>query len=143
VARREALETIGFLDEEYFFGPDDIDWTVRLRRQVGRVVLLPKLSLIHLGGVTTGAIYYAILPTVYSGCYTFFRRYHGAGAEWGARLILGIGLSAVLAAGWALAWAVGRSDRARVLMRARWNCVRFAFSRLPSPEVFAQLRQGA
>jgi GT2 family glycosyltransferase len=143
VARREAIESIGFLDELYFFGPDDIDWTVRLRRQAGRVVLLPHLSLIHLCGVTTGAVYHAILPTVYAGCYTFFRRYHGPGAEWGARLILGVGLSAVLAAGWGAAWAFSRSDRAGVLMRARWNCVRFAFSSLSSPEVFAQLRRRA
>ncbi len=140
VVRRSALEAIGFLDEDYFFGPDDIDWTTRLRRTVGPVMLLPGLSLTHLGGTTTGPIYYAMLPTVYAGCYTFFRRYYGAGAEWMVRTVLGCGWSALLAAAWALAAAFTHTPRAHTTAKARWNCVRFAFSPLRSPEVFARLR---
>jgi len=139
VARREALEQIGFLDEAYFLGPDDVDWTQRLRRRVGRVVVVPGVSLTHLGGATLGGMYRAVLPTLYAGCYTFLRRHQGPVAEWGARVALGLAWSAVLSVGWGAIWLLSRAERARMLMHARWQCVRFACSGLPSPEVFARL----
>ena len=138
VARREALEAIGFLDEDYFLGPDDIDWTVRLRR-LGRVVLLPDASLTHLDGATLRKTYYAVLPAVYAGCYTFFRRHYGRPAEWAIRLALGCVWSFMLSAAWGVSALVLDSAQARSMRRARWNCVRFAFSRAPSPDVFARL----
>src|SRR5437870_292385 len=138
VARREALEAIGFLDEDYFLGPDDIDWTVRLRR-LGRVVLLPDASLTHLAGATLRKTYYAVLPAVYAGCYTFFRRHYGRPAEWAIRLALGCVWSFMLSAAWGVSALVLDSAQARSMRRARWNCVRFAFSRAPSPDVFARL----
>jgi len=138
VARREALEAIGLLDESYFLGPDDIDWSVRLRNQVGRVVLLPSANLIHFGSATLGRSYHAVLPAVYAGCYTFFRRHHGRLAEWFVRIALGFGWSGFLAVAWGVIARVQSSQHASTMWRARWNCVRFAFSRDPSPRVFSK-----
>src|SRR6266496_49760 len=138
MARRSALQTIGFLDEVYFLAPDDIDWSVRLR-QVGRLVLLPSLSLTHLASATLSRSYPTVVPTVYAGYYTFFRRYYGRLWEWMVRLVAGFLWSSLLSAMWALLCLVRRSPRACVMKRARWNCVRFAFSQARSPEVFARL----
>ncbi len=139
MVRREALQAIGYLDESYFLGPDDIDWTVRLRRHAGRVVLLPDLSITHLGGATLGKAYQAVLPAVYAGCYEFFRRYYGRASEVTVRLIVGLAWSALLGAGWWAVWAATSSSRARLLSRARFGCVRYALSKRASPEVFARL----
>ena len=139
VVRRDALEKIGLLDEHFFLGPDDIDWTERLRRRGGRVVLLSDVSLTHLGGATMASTYHAVLPTVYAGCYTFFQRYYGVTAEWCIRLALGCCWSALLAAGWLVVWMLVGSVRAGTMMRARWGCVRFAFSPCSSAQVFARL----
>lgn len=142
VARKKALEAIGFLDEDYFLGPDDIDWTVRLRKRAGRVVLLPNANLIHLRGATLGSNYDAVVPAVYAGSYTFFRRHHSRLAEWSVRIGLGFVWSALLTLGWAILGAISHSRRASMMRRARWNCVRFAFSMEPSPSVFARVRSG-
>src|SRR2546425_4327592 len=139
VARRAALEAIGFLDEAYHLGPDDIDWTQRLRRQVGRVVLLPRVSLTHLAGATMGNSYHRVLPAIFAGYYTFFRRFYGRAADWAVRLSLGCIWSAALAAGWGLSGIISRSPRAVMLRRARWGCVRDAVSTLPITEGFAPL----
>src|SRR5712691_5025015 len=104
VARRSAVEVVGFLDEGYHLGPDDIDWTHPLRRQVGRVVLLPGVSLTHLGGTTLGRTYYAALPSIFAGYYTYFRRFYGLAAEWGVRRSLGSVWYAFLGAGWRGDW---------------------------------------
>ena len=138
VAKREAFETIGFLDEDYFLGPDDIDWTVRLRR-LGRVVLLPDASLTHLGSATLSQTYHAVLPTIYAGCYTFFRRHYGRTAEWAIRLALGCVWSSMLSVGWAVSALVRNSRQARMMKTARWNCVRFAFSQASSRDVFERV----
>ncbi len=139
VARRDAFEQIGFLDEAYFLGPDDVDWTQRLRRRVGRVVLLPQVSLTHLGGATLSRQYCAVLATVYAGYYTFLRRYSGLVAEWVARTVLGFAWSGAVALGWGVLWLVSRAERARIMMRARWACARLAFSSLSSSAIFARL----
>ncbi len=139
VARREAWEKIGFLDEAFFLAPDDVDWTQRLRRNAGRVVLVPSISLTHLGGATLGAKYRAVLPAVYAGCYTFLRRYYGPVAEWAARIGLGFAWSAALAVGWGVVWLVSGGERARMMMHARRACAGLAFSQLPSPAIFARM----
>ncbi len=139
MARRQAFEAIGFLDEVYFLGPDDVDWTIRLRRQVGHVVLLPDLSLTHLGGSTLGGEYHAVMPAVFAGYYTLLRRHRGCLEEWAARLFLGLAWSSGLAIGWLVVWSLTGSPRARTMMRARWSCARWALSAATSPEVFERV----
>ena len=141
LARREALAAIGFLDETYFLAPDDIDWSVRLRR-LGRLLLFPKASLIHYGSTTLRPSHYAVVPTVYAGCYAFFRRYYGRLSEWMIRMVLGLLWSSTLCTAWTLVSIVTRSPRARIMRRARKNCVRFAFSSASTSEIFAQLITG-
>src|SRR2546429_5493451 len=138
MVRRSALQAMGFLDEVYFLAPDDIDWSVRLRR-LGRLVLLPTLYLTHLASATLSRSYHAVVPTVYAGYYTFFRRHYGRASEWVIRIGAGFLWSFLLSATWALLCLARNSRRACVMKRARWNCVRFAFSQAGSPEVFARL----
>jgi GT2 family glycosyltransferase len=138
VVRKSALERIGFLDEEYFLSPDDIDWSVRLGR-IGRLVLLPQASLTHYASTTLKRSYVAVVPTVYAGCYTFMRRHYGRLSEWTVRFVLGLVWSAFLSAAWTVISVMGHSQRARIMRRARWNCVRFAFSLASSSDVFKKL----
>src|SRR2546427_12690445 len=71
--------------------------------------------------------------------YTTLFRSYGATAEWSIRFAVGLGWSALLAAGWLAVWILAGSVRAGTMMRARWGCVRFAFSQCPSAQVFARL----
>lgn len=141
VARREAIEAIGYLDEAYFLGPDDIDWSFRLRREVGRIVLLPSLSITHLRGTTLSARYHAVLAAEYAGTYTLLRRHFGRGWEWAVRVSMGFLWSGLLAPAWCLIWLISGSARARMMMRARLACVRFAWSRRTSSDVFRRLEK--
>lgn len=69
IIRRAAFEQIGFLDEQFFYGPEDVDYCIRIWRSGWRVLYVPdaivmhdeqrltkqralsKLSLIHAGGL--------------------------------------------------------------------------------------------
>jgi GT2 family glycosyltransferase len=48
--RRECLEQVGSLDEEFFAYDEDIEWCSRVRRAGWKVRFWPGAALIHLGG---------------------------------------------------------------------------------------------
>lgn len=45
--RREILETVGFLDENIFYGPEDADFCLRIRKNGEKVMFLPDTSIVH------------------------------------------------------------------------------------------------
>lgn len=50
MVRREAIETIGLIDEEYFIYSDETDWQYRMWRAGWKVYYLPQVKTIHFGG---------------------------------------------------------------------------------------------
>lgn len=54
MTRREVLETVGLMDEQFFMYEEDMDWCQRVRDAGWKLWLLPDVSIIHLGGQTTG-----------------------------------------------------------------------------------------
>ena len=45
--RREALEAVGLLDERIFYGPEDADYCIRLRKAGWKVICVPSIHVIH------------------------------------------------------------------------------------------------
>jgi GT2 family glycosyltransferase len=55
LVRREALETVGPLDEGYFLHCEDLDWCRRFRDAGYRVVFVPGVEVLHHKGLSSGA----------------------------------------------------------------------------------------
>lgn len=47
VFRRRAFDEVGGLDESYFYGPEDVDYCLRVRRAGWRIVQLDDVEVIH------------------------------------------------------------------------------------------------
>ena len=47
VIRREALMTVGLLDEQIFYGPEDVDFCIRLRHAGWQVIYNPESVVVH------------------------------------------------------------------------------------------------
>ncbi len=45
--RREILDTVGLLDEQIFYGPEDADFCLRLKQAGWKIVYLPMVSIVH------------------------------------------------------------------------------------------------
>jgi len=45
--RRSALNTVGLLDENIFYGPEDADFCLRLKLAGWKVVYIPTVSIVH------------------------------------------------------------------------------------------------
>lgn len=54
LARREALERVGLLDERFFFYSEEIDLCLRVKQAGWQVHHLPQLTIVHYGGETGG-----------------------------------------------------------------------------------------
>ncbi len=52
--RREALDQIGLLDEDYFMYAEDLDLSYRLKQAGWKIMYLPDVKVIHYKGVSSG-----------------------------------------------------------------------------------------
>lgn len=48
--RRKILETVGFLDEQFFMYGEDLDWCYRIKQAGWKILYYPKTSIIHFKG---------------------------------------------------------------------------------------------
>ncbi|MGH7773360.1 MAG: glycosyltransferase family 2 protein [Candidatus Binatia bacterium] len=73
--RRQALEEVGGMDEQFFLGDEDIDLGYRLKRAGWQVVYFPAVGVVHLGGrskeFNPRSAYYFFL-----GRYRFYQKHY-------------------------------------------------------------------
>ncbi len=50
MVRREVLDQVGFLDEDYFMYGEDLDWCFRMRQGGWRIYYVPTTTIIHFRG---------------------------------------------------------------------------------------------
>jgi len=48
--RREVIDTVGLMDENYFLEIEDSDWCIRMKRRGWKVMYIPYASFTHLIG---------------------------------------------------------------------------------------------
>lgn len=76
--RREAIQRVGLLPEEYFFFLEETDWCRAMRRAGFSVVHLPDVRLIHASGASSKKKVPGRTRIEYHrSLYRYFRRHHG------------------------------------------------------------------
>lgn len=78
MARREAIEQVGPLDEGFFMYSEELDWCRRFRKAGWRVVYLPTARVIHYGGKSSEQVLPARHIHFQRSKIRYFRKYHGA-----------------------------------------------------------------
>lgn len=78
MARREAIEQVGPLDEGFFMYSEELDWCRRFREAGWRVVYLPTARVIHYGGKSSEQVLPARHIHFQRSKIRYFRKYHGA-----------------------------------------------------------------
>lgn len=53
MARRQAVEAVGKLDERFFFYAEDVDWCKRFKDGGWKVMYVPEATAIHFGGASS------------------------------------------------------------------------------------------
>lgn len=99
LARRDAIDQAGLMDERYFMYNEEIDWCLRIWRAGWETWYLPTACILHHGGQSTRQARHAMIQALYRSKVRFFRKHRGVGAA----AVLQASFVAVL---W-LKWLVG------------------------------------
>ena len=88
MARREAIEQVGPMDESFFMYSEELDWCRRFRETGWRVVYLPAAQIIHHEGKSSEQVVAARHIHFQTSKVRYFRKYHGRVAAEALRLFL-------------------------------------------------------
>jgi len=78
MARREAVDEVGPLDEGFFMYSEELDWCRRFVEAGWRVVYLPEAQVVHYGGKSSDQVVAARHIHFQTSKVRYFRKYHGA-----------------------------------------------------------------
>jgi len=76
--RREVVEQVGGMDEQFFMYSEELDWCRRIKNAGWRIVYSPEAQIIHHGGKSSDQIVAARHIHFQTSKVLYFRKYHGA-----------------------------------------------------------------
>lgn len=122
MVRREALEHVGGLDEDFFFYGEDTDWGKRFHDAGWGCVHLPEAEAIHIGGASSKAYpvkYYLIME---KSDLLYWRKHH---PRWERAAYVGIKLAhnVIAALGWSVIWLLRRRRREQAALKVKGNAI--------------------
>ena len=122
--RRDLLDALGGLDEDYFMYFEETDFCVRARRLGRRVHHAPIGEFVHEGGGTAKSVRLRTFLDFQRSEILFYKKHGGVGAAAVARGLLALG-SALRVPPLAAIALTGRSERARSQLGLHLNNLAF------------------
>lgn len=122
MVRREALEQVGALDEDFFFYGEDTDWGKRFHDAGWRTIYHPQAEAIHFGGGSTAAYPVKYYLTMEQADHLYWRKHQSAKARAGYVAIKVIYHLACLI-GWGGIWLIRPERRSQATLKLRGNAV--------------------
>ena len=74
IIRKEAMEEVGALDEDYFFFMEETDWCFRMYKKGWKVYHVPDAEVFHLSGYSKKKTPWKSQIEYYKSLYKFFRK---------------------------------------------------------------------
>ena len=88
LVRREAADTVGLFDEDFFMFSEETDWCYRFRQAGWKVLFTPDAEFVHVGGASTRQNWSPMFREQVRGHLRFLAKHHGAReAERGRKLL--------------------------------------------------------
>ncbi|OPX90608.1 MAG: N-acetylglucosaminyl-diphospho-decaprenol L-rhamnosyltransferase [Pelotomaculum sp. PtaB.Bin104] len=78
LVRREAIEQVGLMDEDYFMYAEETDWCWRFKRAGWNNLFYPDSQIIHLGGQSSKQVRVAMIVQLRRAILQFIRKNYGA-----------------------------------------------------------------
>lgn len=88
MARREALDQVGGLDERIFMYAEDVDWCYRFDQAGWAVWYLPQASIVHYGGQSTRQRQGRMEAELYRSRVVLFHKHYGKGAAFWLKALI-------------------------------------------------------
>jgi len=88
LVRREAADTVGLFDEDFFMFSEETDWLYRFRQAGWKVLFTPEAEFVHVGGATTRQNWGPMFREQIRGHVRFLAKHRGAKEAEGARRLM-------------------------------------------------------
>lgn len=75
LVRREAMDQVGLLDENYFMHCEDIDWCMRFRQADWKILFVPNVEVLHYKGACSKGRPIRVLYHMHRGMIRFYRKF--------------------------------------------------------------------
>lgn len=116
--RREAIEQVGLLDEQYHMYVEEVDWSKRIQAAGWEAYCVPAAKVIHLGGQSSTQIQTSSFANLWTSRRRFYGQHYSPLKVWLARQIVNLGMRRL--AGQAIEAAQrGELDQAALAERLR------------------------
>lgn len=76
MVRKEVIEQVGLLDEEFFMYGEDIDWCFRIKEAGWRIVYNPTVSIVHYKGASSRKKPFKIVYEFHRAMYLFHKKHY-------------------------------------------------------------------
>jgi hypothetical protein len=96
LVRRAALEEVGALDEGFFWGSEDVDLALRMRRAGWQVLYTPQPRVVHAVGRSSDQAPFRTILRTHRGMWRLYRKHFARGPLSAALVWLGVWLRAAL-----------------------------------------------
>jgi len=126
--QRSFYETLGGLDEAYFFYNEDLDLCKTIQKQGRSLVYFPQASMIHFGGLSTRTRRRGSILEGYRGGLYFCKKHYGGGVYAIYRWVVLLDLLPRWAMNWLL--SLFQSDRAE-MARGYGDVIKLVWFNLP------------
>ncbi len=139
LVRREALDQVGLLDEDFFMYCEEVDWCLRARRQGWDIYHLPQATVVHHGGQSTRQHSHAMLVQLYASRFRLYQKHYPAWFRIAASVLTCLGMLAEMAR---VRRMVQRgaiaADQAQARLAACQQIMRLFLGRRSSPDLRIQ-----
>jgi len=76
LVRKEVLDQVGFLDEDYFIYSEEVDLCYRIQRAGWCIYWVPQAEVVHFGGQSTQQVATEMFLNLYRSKIKYFRKHH-------------------------------------------------------------------
>ena len=74
--RKEAIESVGLLDESFFMYGEDIDYCYRIKNDGWKIVYYGKAEIIHYKGASSKKQKYKLIYEFHRAMYIFYKKHY-------------------------------------------------------------------
>jgi GT2 family glycosyltransferase/nucleoside-diphosphate-sugar epimerase len=75
LVRRSAVDRVGVMDEGYFMHCEDLDWCMRFRQTGLKILFVPHIEIMHVGGVCSASCPLSVEYYKHRGMVRFYRKF--------------------------------------------------------------------
>lgn len=128
LVRRETINQVGLLDENFFMYGEDIDWCLRTRQKGWKVYFLPGNKIVHYVTQSSERIFDGVSPLRYKSTFYFFAKYYGRKGVLLLKIL--VIFSNLIQEGFFLLFYLlsDKKEELRKKAKLRWDLIKFSLS---------------